>query len=50
MQVESDIPTESTTLKDENPREDFPAEKQIINGKTATTLLLNLSRRRRRRK
>jgi DNA-binding HxlR family transcriptional regulator len=33
MQVESDIPTESTTLKEENPREDFAAEKQIINGK-----------------
>ena len=37
MQVESDIPTESTTLKDENPREDFAAEKQIINGKAAAT-------------
>jgi DNA-binding HxlR family transcriptional regulator len=33
MQVESDIPTESTTLKEENPREDFAAEKQMINGK-----------------
>ena len=33
MQVESDIPTESTTLKEENPREDFTAEKQMINGK-----------------
>lgn len=37
MQVESDIPTESTTLKDENPREDFAAEKQIINDKAAAT-------------
>lgn len=34
MQVESDIPTESTTtLKDETPREDFAAEKQMISGK-----------------
>src|ERR671921_2577239 len=33
MQVESDIPTESTTLKEENPREDFAPEKQMINGK-----------------
>jgi DNA-binding HxlR family transcriptional regulator len=37
MQVESDIPAESTTLKDGNPREDFAAEKQIINGKAAAT-------------
>ncbi|HEY6756216.1 MAG TPA: MarR family transcriptional regulator [Nitrososphaera sp.] len=37
MQVESDIPAESTTLKDGNPREDFTAEKQIINGKAAAT-------------
>ena len=34
MQVESDIPTESTSLKEENPREDFAAEKQMINGKS----------------
>jgi DNA-binding HxlR family transcriptional regulator len=36
MQVEDDIPTESsttTTLKDEAPTEDFAVEKQIINGK-----------------
>ena len=33
MQVETDIPTESTTLKEENPREDLVAEKQMINGK-----------------
>ena len=39
MQVESDIPTESTTLKDENPREDFAAEKQMINGKAERLLL-----------
>src|SRR5919107_5851338 len=36
MQVESDIPTESTTLKEENPREDFAAEKQMINGKATS--------------
>jgi DNA-binding HxlR family transcriptional regulator len=37
MQVESDIPTESTTttLKDETPGEDFAAEKQMISGKAA---------------
>jgi DNA-binding HxlR family transcriptional regulator len=36
MQVESEIPTESTTtLKDETPREDFAAEKQMISGKPA---------------
>jgi DNA-binding HxlR family transcriptional regulator len=35
MQVESEISTESTTttLKDETPREDFAAEKQMISGK-----------------
>jgi DNA-binding HxlR family transcriptional regulator len=34
MQVESDIPTESTTaLKDETSTEEFAAEKQVINGK-----------------
>jgi DNA-binding HxlR family transcriptional regulator len=36
MQVESDIPTESTSLKEENPREDFAAEKQMINGKATS--------------
>ncbi len=39
MQVESEIPTETTTtatLKDETPREDFAAEKQIISGKPVT--------------
>jgi DNA-binding HxlR family transcriptional regulator len=39
MQVESDIPTESTTttpLKEENPREEFAAEKQMINGKATS--------------
>ena len=41
MQVESDIPTESTSLKEENPREDFAAEKQMINGKaTAAAQIL----------
>jgi DNA-binding HxlR family transcriptional regulator len=41
MQVESDIPTESTTLKDETPGEDFAAEKQMINGKaTAAAQIL----------
>jgi DNA-binding HxlR family transcriptional regulator len=41
MQVESDIPTESTSLKEENPREDFAAEKQTINGKaTAAAQIL----------
>jgi DNA-binding HxlR family transcriptional regulator len=37
MQVESDIPTETTTttLKEETPREDFVAEKQVISGKAA---------------
>lgn len=35
MQVESEIPTESTTttLKDETPGEDFAVEKQMISGK-----------------
>src|ERR687889_1049747 len=39
MQVESEITTETTTtttLKDETPREDFAAEKQIISGKPVT--------------
>ena len=40
MQVESDIPTESTTLKEENPREDFAAEKQMISGKAAAAQIL----------
>jgi DNA-binding HxlR family transcriptional regulator len=41
MQVESDIPTESTSLKEENPREDFAAEKQMVNGKaTAAAQIL----------
>jgi DNA-binding HxlR family transcriptional regulator len=41
MQVESDIPTESTSLKEENPREGFAAEKQMINGKaTAAAQIL----------
>jgi DNA-binding HxlR family transcriptional regulator len=37
MQVESDIPTESTTttVKEETPREDFAAEKQMTSGKAA---------------
>jgi len=35
MQVESDIPTESTTLKEKAPTEDFAAEKQVINVKPA---------------
>ena len=39
MQVESEIPTESTTttLKDETPGEDFAVEKQMINGKPVAT-------------
>lgn len=36
MQVESDIPTESTTLKETAPTEDFAAEKQVVNGKPVT--------------
>src|SRR5829696_1938047 len=40
MQVESDIPTESTSLKEENPREDFAAEKQMINGKATAAQIL----------
>ena len=43
MQVESDIPAESTTLKDENPREDFAAEKQIINGEEVQLWWWNVS-------
>lgn len=35
MQVESDIPTESTNLKEKTPTGDFAAEKQVINGKPA---------------
>ena len=37
MQVESDIPTESTTLKDRDTERTLRAEKQIINGKAAAT-------------
>src|ERR671925_61774 len=33
MQVESEIPTESTTLKDETPGENFAVDKQMISGK-----------------
>jgi DNA-binding HxlR family transcriptional regulator len=41
MQVESDMPSESTTLKEENSREDFAAEKQMVNGKaTAAAQIL----------
>ena len=47
MQVESDIPTESTTtLKEETAREDFAAEKQMTSGKAVCS---DPSRRRRRR-
>jgi DNA-binding transcriptional ArsR family regulator len=38
MQVESDSPTEPTTiLKDESPTENLAAEKQVINGKPVVT-------------
>ena len=38
MQVESDSPTETTTtLKDEIPAEDFPVQKEMINGKPVAT-------------
>src|SRR5687767_15476206 len=41
MQVESDIPTESTTtLKEETAREDFAAEKQMTSGKAAAQILV----------
>src|SRR5688572_26960201 len=41
MQVESDIPTESTTtLKEETAREDFAAEKQMSSGKAAAQILV----------
>ncbi|HYX71299.1 MAG TPA: MarR family transcriptional regulator [Nitrososphaera sp.] len=41
MQVESDMPSDSTTLKEENSREDFAAEKQMVNGKaTAAAQIL----------
>jgi uncharacterized membrane protein len=43
MQVESDIPTESTTtttLKEETAREDFAAEKQMTSGKAAAAQIL----------
>ena len=36
MQVESDIPTESTTLKEKAHTEDLAAEKQVINSKQVT--------------
>jgi DNA-binding HxlR family transcriptional regulator len=39
MQVESDIPTESTTIKEDTKAEDFAAEKQVITGK-ATQILV----------
>jgi DNA-binding HxlR family transcriptional regulator len=39
--VESDIPTEPTALKEEKPREDLAAEKQMMNGKaTAAAQIL----------
>jgi len=38
MQVESgDTPTESTTLQEENPIENFAGEKQVVSGKPVTT-------------
>ncbi len=41
MQVENDIPTEPTAIKEENPREDFAAEKQMMNSKvTAAAQIL----------
>jgi DNA-binding HxlR family transcriptional regulator len=43
MQVESDIPTESTsttTIKEDTKAEDFVAEKQVITGKTAQQILV----------
>jgi DNA-binding HxlR family transcriptional regulator len=41
MQVESDIPTESTTtLKEETAREDLAAEKQMTSGKAAAQILV----------
>jgi DNA-binding MarR family transcriptional regulator len=41
MQVESDIPTESTTtIKEETKAEDFVAEKQVITGKAAQQILV----------
>jgi DNA-binding HxlR family transcriptional regulator len=41
MQVESDIPTEPTALKEENPREELAAGKQMMNSKvTAAAQIL----------
>jgi DNA-binding HxlR family transcriptional regulator len=41
MQVESDIPTESTTaIKEETKAEDLLAEKQVITGKAAQQILI----------
>src|SRR5919197_726360 len=41
MQVESDIPTESTTaIKEETKAEDLVAEKQVITGKAAQQILI----------
>lgn len=41
MQVESDIPTESTTIKEEKTTaEDLLAEKQVITGKAAAQILI----------
>src|SRR5919197_6195129 len=41
MQMESDIPTESTTaIKEETKAEDLVAEKQIITGKAAQQILI----------
>jgi DNA-binding HxlR family transcriptional regulator len=39
MQVESDISTESTTIKEETKAEDLLAEKQVITGKAAQILI-----------
>jgi DNA-binding HxlR family transcriptional regulator len=40
MQVESDIPTESTTIKEETTAEDLLAEKQVITGKATAQILI----------
>jgi len=41
MQVESDVSTESTTIKNETKvAEDLLAEKQVITGKAAAQILL----------
>jgi DNA-binding Lrp family transcriptional regulator len=39
MQVESDISTETTTIKEESPAEDFVAEKQMFSGKGTQILV-----------